>query len=540
VPRIVRPAGGRAVLVECASWREALRLARALLERPLHGQEEVIQGEATVLVTFGDARSARAARPRLGERTTAEPAPDTAREVRIDVVYDGPDLDTVGELTGLGREGAARLHARTRWTVAFVGFAPGFAYLVAPHDQLRVARRAEPRTRVPAGSVAVGGAYSAVYPRESPGGWQLIGRSPAVMWNADSEPPAALAAGDRVRFTPVREAAVLAAPPAGRPAAAPRPATPAGPALVIEKPGFQATVQDAGRPGFGHLGVGRSGALDPESLAEANWLAGNPAGAAGLEIAPGGFECRAAGDLVLAVTGAAVPLTVSESGPVRDQRPAPFRTPFLLRAGERLSFGPPRAGFRSYLAVRGGVAVAPVLGSRATDTLSSVGPPPLRGGAVLPVGAGTAGDVRYPDGPPAAPLPARTAVLPVALGPRDDLFTPAAVKRLFASTWTVGTAADRVGLRLSGSDGSLPVDGAAELPSEGMATGSIQVPPSGNPILFLADHPVTGGYPVIGVVEAGALRLAGQLAPGDRIVFERAGTAGESPGAGQASEVASA
>jgi KipI family sensor histidine kinase inhibitor len=533
----VRRAGDRALLVECASWREALRLARELLRQPLAGQEEVIQGEATVLVAFDHARSARAARSLLREWTAPELAPETAREVRIDVIYDGPDLDTVGELTGLGRAGVARLHAQTRWTVAFVGFAPGFAYLVAPDDQLRVARRTEPRTRVPAGSVAIGGAYSAVYPRESPGGWQLIGRSPTVMWNAGNDPPATLTASDQVRFAPVRETVSLAAP---LPVPAAATAAPEGPALVIERPGFYATIQDAGRRGFGHLGVGRSGALDAESLAEANWLAGNPAGAAGIEIAPGGFECRATSDLVLAVTGAAALLSVSAPGPGKDQRAAPFRTPFLLRAGERLSFGPPRAGFRCYLAVRGGVAVAPVLGSRSTDTLSALGPLPLRGGMVIPVGTEQAGDVWYPDGPPAEPAQVRPAVLPVALGPRDDLFSPAAVERFFASTWTVETAADRVGLRLSGSAGSLPVEDLAELPSEGMATGSVQVPPSGNPILFLNDHPVTGGYPVIGVVETDALRLAAQLAPGDRIVFALAGMAGTPPHAGQASEVAPA
>jgi KipI family sensor histidine kinase inhibitor len=533
----VRTAGDRAVLVECASWEEALLLARELQRRPLGGQEEVVQGETTVFVAFDGARSARAAGRRLRGWTAPELAPEAAREVSIDVVYDGPDLDTVGELTGLGRAGAALLHAETRWTVAFVGFAPGFAYLVAPHDRLRVARRTSPRIRVPAGSVAIGGAYSAVYPRESPGGWQLIGRSPTAMWDVTSDPPATLAPGDQVRFTPVREAAALAVPPA---VVAATTADAEGPAVVIERPGFHATIQDAGRRGLGYLGVGRSGALDAESLAEANRLVGNPPGAAGIEIAPGGFACRAIEDLVLAVTGAAAPLTIDEPGPDGSQRLAPFATPFLLRAGERLSFGPPRSGFRCYLAVRGGTAVEPVLGSRSTDTLSSLGPRPLRAGMVIPVGAEQSGEVWYPDGPPAEPVKVEPTVLPVALGPWDDLFSPAAVELLFASTWTVETAADRVGLRLSGSAGPLPVDDVAELPSEGMATGSIQVPPSGNPILFLNDHPVTGGYPVVGVVEAGALRHAGQLAPGDRIVFELAGGAGNSPAAGQASEVASA
>jgi KipI family sensor histidine kinase inhibitor len=538
VPRTIRQAGSRALLVECATWREALRLARGLLRHPLDGQEDVVQGEMSVLVAFADARSARQARSALPGWTADEAGPDTPREVQVDVVYDGPDLEEAGELTGLGSSGLVRLHAETRWTVAFVGFSPGFAYLVAPHDRLRVARRTTPRTRVPAGSVAVGGAYSAVYPRESPGGWQLIGRSPTVMWDLRNDPPATLSAGDQVRFTPVREAVVLS-PATAVPATA---AQSEGPALVIEQPGFQATIQDAGRAGRGHLGVGRSGALDVESLAEANWLAGNAADAPGIEVAPGGFRCRAAGDLILAVTGATVDLTIAEPGPDGDERAAPLGAPFLLRSGEQLSLGPPRGGFRSYLAVRGGAAVTPVLGSRATDTLSSVGPPPLRAGLVIPVGDQPAGEVWYRDGPQAEPAWGGPAVLTVTLGPRDDFFSAPAIERFLASTWTVGTAADRVGLRLTGSDGPLPVADAAELPSEGMPAGSIQVPPSGNPIVFLNDHPLTGGYPVIGVVEADALRRAAQLAPGDRIIFELAGPAGNAADAGRpcASEVASA
>ncbi len=554
MPRNIRRAGTRAVLVECTSWRDALQLAKGLLRDPLDGQVDLVQGERSVLVLFANARLALQARSSLPGRAAAEPGPETAREVRIDVVYDGPDLEEAGELTGLGASGLVRLHAQTQWTVSFVGFSPGFAYLVASHDRLRVARRGEPRTRVPTGSVALGGAYSAVYPRESPGGWQLIGRSPTVMWNLGSDPPATLSPGDQVRFTPVREAVFLppattpptAAAPFEAPAQAPSGGTATavaseGPALVIERPGFQATIQDAGRGGLGHLGVGRSGALDAESLAEANRVVGNTADAAGIEVAPGGFRCRAVGDLVLAVTGARVPLTIAEPGPDGGERTAPFATPFLLRPGEQLSLGPPHGGFRSYLAMRGGVAVAPVLGSRATDTLSSLGPPPLRAGVVIPAGTQPAGEVWYPN-EAAEPTRAEPVVLTVTLGPRDDLFSASAIEQFFASAWTVGTAADRVGLRLSGSAGPLPTADNAELPSEGMAPGSIQVPPSGSPILFLNDHPLTGGYPVIGVVGGDALRLAAQLAPGDRILFKLASPAGK-PADGwraSASEVASA
>ncbi len=526
--RKLRPAGDRAVLVDCPSRADALALTRALLRRPLAGQEDVIPGEATVLVVFDGPRPAAAAQAPLREQGAAdERAAEPPRTVRVEVVYDGPDLDAVAGLTGLGRDGVTRLHAETEWTVAFLGFAPGFAYLAAPHDRLRVARRAEPRTLVPAGSVALGGPYSGVYPAASPGGWQLIGWSPTTMWDLGSDPPATLGPGDRVAFTPVR-ASIVARPPAAA-AAPPAPADVEGPALLVEQPGFSATIQDAGRPGRGHLGVGRSGALDQGALAEASWLVGNAPGAAAVEVAPGGFAARAVGDLVLAVTGARVPLTITAAGPGGDQRPAPFRTPFLLRDAEQLRFGPPRDGFRSYLAVRGGVAVAPVLGSRATDILAGLGPAPLSAGSVIAVGAEESTEVWYAGAEPPRPDGAAPAVLAVTLGPRSELFSPAAVDRFLASTWTVGTASNRVGLRLSGSDGPVAADAAAQLPSEGMATGSVQVPPSGEPILFLRDHPVTGGYPVIAVVSAPALDRAGQLAPGDQLRFELAPAAAASP-----------
>ena len=304
--------------------------------------------------------------------------------------------------------------------------------------------------------------------------------------------------------------------------------------LAVVRPGFSATIQDAGRRGLGHIGVGHSGALDVGSLTEANWLVGNGPGAAGIEITPGGFACTAVGDLVIAVTGARVPLTITEPVPRggegededahAGQRPAPLCTPFLLREGEMLSFGIPSSGFRSYLAVRGGLAVPPVLGSRSTDTLSRLGPQPLRGGSVIPAGAEQADDVQYAAAAPEVLAPPGPTVLQVTLGPRDDLFSPAAVSAFLASTWTVGSASDRVGLRLAGT-GSAAMAHDIELPSEGMAGGSVQVPQAGNPILFLSDHPVTGGYPVIAVVEPCALRLAAQLAPGDQLVFALAGAA---------------
>ncbi|HZQ16344.1 MAG TPA: 5-oxoprolinase subunit PxpB [Gaiellaceae bacterium] len=190
----VRPAGDRAVLFEVADNAEAVHLARALRARG--DLVDVVPGHRTVLAVWegGDA-------PRLdGVSVESAPAPAEARLVEIPVRYDGPDLADVARLAGVSPEEVAARHAAGVYTVAFLGFAPGFAYLLGGDELLHVPRLASPRERVPAGSVAVAGPYSAVYPRESPGGWRLLGRSDLVLFDPQRTEPALLAPGDRVRF----------------------------------------------------------------------------------------------------------------------------------------------------------------------------------------------------------------------------------------------------------------------------------------------------------------------------------------------------
>jgi biotin-dependent carboxylase-like uncharacterized protein len=278
--------------------------------------------------------------------------------------------------------------------------------------------------------------------------------------------------------------------------------------LTVLAPGPLATVQDLGRLGWSSIGVTRSGAADRAAHALANRLVGNDAAAATVEVTAGGLRVRAAHAHLVAVTGAPVPVTI-------DGRAGPMSAPFPVRAGAQLVLGIPVAGLRSYLAVRGGVAVPPVLGSRSTDTLSGLGPAPLRAGDELPIGD-LAAEEPVVDVAPVA-RPADRPVLGVLPGPRRDRLAGEAWTLLTSAAWTVGSDSDRVGLRLSGP--VLRHAATGELPSEGLVPGAVQVPPDGAPVLFLADHPVTGGYPVLAVVRTSDLPAVAQLRPGDAVRF---------------------
>ena len=265
------------------------------------------------------------------------------------------------------------------------------------------------------------------------------------------------------------------------------------------------TVQDAGRPGQGALGVGRSGACDRAAAALANRLVGNHPDAAVLEVTLGGLALRADADLVVATTGARC------SGA--------HNAPTALPAGRELRLGLPDTGLRTYVAVRGGVAVEPVLGSRSTDLLSGLGPAPLTVGTVLPVGT-AAGPMPGVDLAPVADPPGGEVTVRVLPGPRADWFAEEAVRALTGTPWTVTDESNRIGLRLSGV--VLERTRSGELASEGMVRGALQVPPSGQPVLFLADAPVTGGYPVIGYVDDAHVDRCGQLRPGQTLRFRGA------------------
>lgn len=507
-----------ALLVELDDLPQTLALLASLQAEPLPGIDELVPAARTLLVRHRPALLPQAELvERLAARRLASAERAAGEVVEIPVHYDGEDLAEVAALLGLAPAEVVRRHTGSTYTVAFTGFAPGFAYLSGGDPVLDVPRRRSPRTRIPAGAVALAGRFSGVYPQASPGGWQLIGTTGTRLWDLSRPRAALLQPGQRVRFVDAGPAGAVAD---GAPPAAPGlPPAPEG-ATVLEvlQPGLQALFEDLGRAGQAGQGVSASGAMDRGALRAANRLVGNPSYAAAIELLDGGFRLRCHGAAVVAVTGADGPLTLTAADGRR--WPVPRRQPLALADGDELAVGAPQAGLRSYLAARGGFLLPAVLGSRATDTLARLGPAPLAAGdrIALGVGAGSVGEAAA-DAPPPLPAPGDEVVLDVVLGPRTDWFTPAAVERLAAQAWQVTPQSSRVGLRL---EGEVPLERApafdgVELPSEGTVRGALQVPPSGQPVLFMADHPLTGGYPVIAVVAPHHLDLAGQLPVGARV-----------------------
>ncbi|AFL50367.1 KipI family sensor histidine kinase inhibitor [Sinorhizobium fredii] len=508
------PAGADALLVELDDLETTLTLLDRLLAAGPEEVKELVPAARTVMIRFDPLATNRPAIEEFVARIDLSMRSARQGETfDIPVTYDGEDLGDVAELLGWSVEELIRRHTEATYTVAFTGFAPGFAYMTCDDPAFDVPRRKAPRVRIPAGSVAIAGKFGGIYPTDSPGGWQLLGKTPVRMWDTARPRAALLAPGDRVRFRDMAKGALV-------PASVPEPQADAAPpaeGLRVIRADRPALYQDLGRPGRADQGVSESGALDRAALREANLCVGNPRDAAAIEVTFGGFALRADRPVTLALTGAPCPLEIRTAGGRAVS--APFARPFALDAGDELTLGVPSEGMRSYLALRGGFLVEPVLGSASTDTLAKIGPPAIAMDDVLvPAnGPACAVDPHRPE-PKHLPRAEESVSLDVVLGPRTDWFTDKGVQTFLSQDWEVTAESSRVGVRLSGC-AALERRDAAELPSEGTALGSIQVPHSGQPVLFLADHPLTGGYPVIGVVATHHLDLAGQIPIGARIRF---------------------
>jgi KipI family sensor histidine kinase inhibitor len=438
-----------------------------------------------------------------------------ARLVEIPVAYGGehgPDIGDVGNACGLTPAQVVERHAQVDYLVAMLGFSPGFPYLLGLDPQLAVPRLSTPRTRVPAGSVGIGGAQTGVYPNEGPGGWRLIGRTDAVMFDARREPASLLLPGDRVRFVPVasrgsgasREAS--SANPHARVFAA-RAAPTTG--IEVIAPGLLTTVQDLGRFGHRHLGVGTAGALDAYSLRVANLLVGNDDDCAALESTLQGPRLRLRNAARIAITGADIDAHV-------DGVAIPGWRPVDVPAGSELVLGPCRRGARAYLAVAGGLDAERLLGSRSTDLRAGLGRALVAGDVIATHGEVPADALSiarwwidpHPDLDFAHPQPIRVL-------PGHD--APAPGDALFAQAWRVTAQSNRQGLRLQGDAMTLADPG--ERISEPVAPGTIQLPLDGQPIVLLAEAQTVGGYPRIGhVITADLPRLA-QRRPGESVTF---------------------
>jgi KipI family sensor histidine kinase inhibitor len=429
----------------------------------------------------------------------------TPLPIEIPVCYGGefgPDLGEVAAHCGLSAEEVCLRHSGAGYVVHAIGFVPGFPYLAGLPKELNVARRASPRLSVAAGSVGIGGAQTGVYPVATPGGWQIIGRSPSELFSPRRTPPSLLRAGDRVRFVAItREEFERNAKGSG-----PEFCTQYGiqgltPCLEVIRPGMLTTVQDLGRTGHRASGVPVSGAMDAPALRAANALVGNPEGAAALEITLVGPEIEFLVETLVAMGGAEF----------EGMRPGQAR---LMKAGERLKLGSCATGCRGYLAVAGGLEVPAVLGSRSTY---------LRGGfggfegRALKAGDRLARNAKG-SGPEfctqyriqgLTPSPTIRAIR----GAQGNEFGDS----IFGPEFKVSPQSDRMGLRLSGA--ALERRRGKELVSGAVAPGTVQIPPDGQPIVLAADAQTIGGYPQAAHVISADLPILAQLRPGDSVRF---------------------
>lgn len=492
-------------------------LVSELERHPLRGLVDIVPAFASVTVFYDIAQIASLERLRadlaaLTARAGTAVVSSAGRRFELPVVYGGeygPDLEALAAQTGIPAAEVIALHTQPDYLVHAIGFTPGFPYLGGLPPQLRAPRRITPRPQVAAGSVAIGGAQTGVYPLASPGGWNIIGRTPVRLFDPARSEPALLRPGDRVKFRAMPEpefAASMAEADRQGAGAAVQPQNPGelSSGLAVVRAGMYTTVQDLGRTGYRGSGVVMGGAADAFALRVANLLVGNAQNTAGLEFTLVGPELTFLHDTIIALTGA-------EFAGVPRWQPVP------VRAGTRIDFGAARHGCRGYLAVAGGIAVPAVLGSRSTYVRAGFGGfagRPLHDGDVLPV----------------PPCLRRVAgrwhiderILP-AYSPQPVVRVVAGVQRsefggeLFENEFSVTPQSDRMGLRLAGP--KIPRSAAAELLSSAVAPGVVQIPTDGQPILLLADAQTIGGYPQVANVIGVDLPLVAQLRPGDTVRF---------------------
>ena len=515
VPPRIAPLGDSALTLELGHTIDAELSARvralddALRERPFDGYRESVPTYRSLLVVYDPLRLSFAeVRQELLRRATA-PASEPARCAlhRIPTRYggeEGPDLPDVAKARGLSEDAVVALHSGCEYTALMLGFMPGFAYLGLLPPTLETPRRPTPRARVPAGSVAIAARQTGIYPWSSPGGWSLLGRTSVRLFDPQADPPALILPGDRVRFDPVTQLAA-------RPGPASSMSAPAAAAVEVIEGGLLTTVQDVGRFGLRRLGVAWAGAMDAAAQRRANAAVGNTPAAACLECVVAGPTLRITATTRFAVAGGDLGAVLHRAD--LGAWPVPTGQSVLARPGNVLAFGGRRSGCRAYVAFAGGIDVPVTLGSRATDLGAGFGG--IEGRALK------AGD-RLALGRPSpqvrehstrAQAYADDVTLRVVLGPQQDHFGGESLARFLTQSYTVAATSDRIGCRLQGEP--LRHLASAEILSDGMLPGTIQVPADGQPIVMMADAPTTGGYPKIATVASVDLPLLAQLLPGE-------------------------
>ncbi|MGB5886375.1 MAG: 5-oxoprolinase/urea amidolyase family protein [Acinetobacter venetianus] len=508
-----------AFLIEFTCLQETMAAYRTLQHAQHPYIRELVPAARTILVYFDPLFiSIKTLIKWIDAQKIFEGVALNGKELVIPVRYNGEDIEHVADLVGLSVSELIYKHSQTLWRAAFIGFAPGFAYLVSDEPPFgSIPRLASPRKKIISGSVGLAGEYSGVYPKDSPGGWQLIGKTDLKMWDVQREQPALLLPNDHVIFKDVTHQPTQISVP-NISSLPKKQSTESEAVLRVKKVGLQVLIQDVGRLNMAKMGVGRAGAMDQTSFQSANLAVGNPQNAAALEILNGGLVLSILKPTVIAVTGADAELSVQYAQ--EEKVRAPLYQPIALDQGDEVYLAVPNAGVRNYLAVWGGLAVENILGSASYDSLAELGALPLKIGDKLASAQLKTHSVDLSQSSFAMPKQSDVIVIDLHLGPRTDWFKTSGLELLFQQKWLVTTESNRVGLRLHGKH-ALQRKIEHELPSEGCSIGALQIPPNGQPVLFMRDHPITGGYPVIATVAAYHLDLVAQIPSGSFIQFRK-------------------
>jgi len=522
------PFGDSALLVELGNVispalnQKVVVLAEAVENANIQGVEELVPTYRSLLIRFNPLRvSYEQLVFRIQDiEKTAKTSKKIvlSRKIVIPTVYGGeygPDLAYVASNHRLTEEEVVKLHSEREYRVYMIGFVAGFPYLGEVADKIATPRLETPRLKVPAGSVSIAEKQSGIYPCEAPGGWRIIGRTPLQLFNPQQQPPAFLKPGDTVVFKPISEkkykmlkASVKQKIQAGFKEKTMK-------IFKVLKPGLFTTVQDLGRYGRLKYGVPISGAMDQLSHIAANILVGNDIDAACLEMTLIGAELLALSKIQIAITG-------GEVSPKIDGVDVPMWQTLNVDEGCTISFGRMKSGCRIYLSVRGGINVPLVLGSRSTYRRGGFGGidgRQLKAGDVIEAFKISLLENERIIPSELVPQFSNSIKAHVTLGPQAEMFTEEGIETFLSSQYKITLEADRMGYRLEGPQ--IKHKEKADIISDALLPGAVQVPKDGKPIIIMRDAQTTGGYPKIAVATTSDLCLLGQAKPNDMVEFEK-------------------
>jgi len=499
-----------------------IALSEAIASARIQGAEELVPTFRSLLVRYNASKISYEQlvfRIRDIEKALTNAGIEKAgRKITVPVIYGGEyglDLTDVARFHGSTEEQVVKIHFRREYRVYMLGFVAGFPYLGEVADEIVTPRLETPRLKVPAGSVGIAEKQTGIYPCEAPGGWRIIGRTPLKLFNPLHQPPALLQPGDSVKFKPISEKEFRISEETFQMQPADRfPGNKKGiKVFQVLKPGLFTTVQDLGRYGYLRYGVPISGAMDTFSLTAANLLVANNPGAACLEITLIGSELQALTKTQIAVTG-------GDTSPKIDGQDVPMWQTLSLQEDEVISLGKMESGCRVYLSVGGGINTPPLLGSASTYARGGFGG--INGRQLK------TGDVieRHPTSPLKSEYKMAEELVPqfadhvrahVIMGPQADMFSEGGINTFLSNQYKVTSEVDRMGYRLEGP--MIEHRAKAEIISDALLPGAIQVPKNGKPIIMMRDAQTTGGYPKIAVTITSDLSVLGQSKPNDVIEF---------------------